>query len=50
MFFSDAGKALHLRKIILKICDICVNGTDESSTYPATGIKFCVAGYAVRIN
>ena len=33
--FSDAGKALQLRKIILKICDVCVNGTDESTTYPA---------------
>ena len=48
--FSDAGKALQLRKIILKICDVCVNGTDESSTYPATRIKFCVACYAVRRN
>ena len=48
--FSNAGKALQLRKIILKICDICVNGTDESPTYPATRIKFCVAGYAVRRN
>ena len=28
--FSDAGKALQLRKIILKICDVCVNSTDES--------------------
>ena len=43
--FSDAGKALQSRKIILKICDVCVNGTDESPTYPATRIKFCVAGY-----
>ena len=48
--FSDAGKALQLRKIILKICDVCVNGTDESPTYPATRIKFCVACYAVRRN
>ena len=48
--FSYAGKALQLRKIILNICDICVNGTDESPTYPATRIKFCVAGYAVRRN
>ena len=50
LFFSDAGKALQLRKIILKICGICVNGTDESPTYPATRIKFCVAGYALRRN
>ena len=48
--FSDAGKALQLRKIILKICDVCVNGTDESPTYPAIRIKFCVACYAVRRN
>ena len=48
--FSDAGKSLQLRKIILKICDVCVNGTDESPTYPATQIKFCVACYAVRRN
>ena len=48
--FSDAGKALHLRQIILKICDICVNGTEERPTYPAIRIKFCVAGYAVRRN
>ena len=47
--FSDAGKAFQLRNIILKICDIRVNGT-ESPTYPATRIKFCVAGYAVRRN
>ena len=47
-FFSDAGKALHLRQIIFKICDIFVNGTEESPTYPAIRIKFCVAGYAVR--
>ena len=46
--FSDDGKALQLR--ILKICDVGVNGTDESLTYPATRIKFCVAGYAVRRN
>ena len=50
MFFSDAGKALQLRNIILKICDVCVNGPDESPTYPATRIKFCVAWYAVRRN
>ena len=48
--FSDARKALQLRKIILKICDVCVNGTDESPTYPATRIKFCVACCAVRRN
>ena len=48
--FSDAGKALQLRKIILKICDVCVNGTDERPTYTATRIKFCVACYAVRRN
>ena len=48
--FSDAGKALQLRKIILKNCDVCVNGTDESTTYPVTRIKFCVACYAVRRN
>ena len=48
--FSDAGKALQLSKIILNICDVCVNGTDESPTYPATRIKFCVACFAVRRN
>ena len=48
--FSNARKALQLRKIILKICDVCVNGTNESPTYPATRIKFCVACYAVRRN
>ena len=50
LFFSDPGKALQLRKIILKVCDICVNGTDKSPTYPATRIKFCVACHAVRRN
>ena len=49
-FFSDAGKALQMRKIILKICDVCVNGTDQSPTYPATRLKFCEAGDAVRRN
>ena len=48
--FSRRGKALQLRKIILKICDVCVNGTDESPTYPDTRIKLCVACYAVRRN
>ena len=48
--FSDAGKSLQLRKMILKICDVCVNGTDESPTHPTTRIKFCVACYAVRRN
>ena len=28
--FSDTGKALQLRKIILKICDVCVNGTENN--------------------
>ena len=32
-FFSDARKALQLRKIILKFCDVCVNGTEQSPTY-----------------
>ena len=49
-FFSNGGTALQLRKIILKICDVCVNGTNESPTYPATRIKFCVACHAVRRN
>ena len=48
--FFRRRKALQLRKIFLKICDVCVNGTDESPTYPATRIKFCVACYAVRRN
>ena len=50
LVFSVAGKALQLRKIILKICDVCVNGTDESPTYPDTRIKFCVACYEVHRN
>ena len=29
LVFSDAGKALQLKKIILKFCDICVNCTNE---------------------
>ena len=29
LFFSDSGKTLQLKKIIKKICDICVNATDE---------------------
>ena len=39
LFISDAGQALQLRKIILKICDVCVNGIDESPTYPSTLIN-----------
>ena len=29
LFLSDSGKILQLKKIIKKICDICVNATDE---------------------
>ena len=29
LVFSDSGKTLQLKKIIKKICDICVNATDE---------------------
>ena len=29
VFFFDSGKTLQLKKIIKKICDICVNATDE---------------------
>ena len=36
---SFTVKENHLKKLR----KVCVNGTDESSTYPATRIKFCVA-------
>ena len=36
-FFPTPEKlALQLRKIILKICDVCVNGTDGRPMYPST--------------
>ena len=46
--FFRRRKGFTVKENHFKICDVCVNGTDESSTYPATRIKFCVACYAVR--
>ena len=48
--FFRRRKSFTVEEIILKFCDVSVNGTDESPTYPATRIKFYVACYAVRRN
>ena len=46
LFLSDSGKILQLKKIIKKICDICVNATDE---LPKFSCRSC-CDKVVRLN